>query len=125
MHTKIKINYGRHQVEAEIFDTPTGRAILESLPIEAQANTWGDEIYFLVAATATLETAAEDVVAIGDLAYWPTMPAFCIFFGPTPVSRGAEPRAASRVNVFGKLDNVDPGLLRQCRNGDKITVSRL
>ena len=123
MNSIIKINIGQHQLKAEIFDTPTGRAILAVLPFEARANTWGDEIYFGVNAKADLEADAIDVVAVGDLAYWPSMPAFCIFFGPTPVSHSDEPRAASAVNVFGKL--IDPDLveLRSIRDRANIHVS--
>ena len=42
-------------------------------------------------------------VDVGDLAYWPPGRAFCIFFGPTPVSRGTACRPASPVNVVGKI----------------------
>ncbi len=124
MATSVHIRIGRHQLEAEIFDTPTGVAILKALPFETEIITWGDEIYFRVGATAALENNAVEQVAIGDLAYWPIMPAFCIFFGPTPVSLGDEPRAASPVNVFGKLKNPDIALLRNFRDGEKVVVSQ-
>ena len=42
---------------------------------------------------------AERRVQLGDLGYWPPGAAFCIFFGPTPASRGDEIRPASAVNV--------------------------
>ena len=123
MNTIIRINIGEHQFEAEIFDTETGRAIVEALPFEAAANIWGDEIYFDVPARAELETGAQAEVQVGDLAYWPSMPAFCIFFGPTPVSLGNEPRAASPVNVFGKLVKLDLELLSSCQDGQHIRVT--
>ncbi|MBK8501629.1 MAG: hypothetical protein IPL46_05155 [Saprospiraceae bacterium] len=47
---------------------------------------WGDEIYFHAPTQTRLESHAKAEVNVGDLAYWPTMPAFCIFFGPTPAS---------------------------------------
>jgi len=37
------------------------------------------------------------------LGYWPTGSAFCIFFGPTPASQADEIRAASAVNIIGKV----------------------
>lgn len=46
MATSVHIRIGRHQLEAEIFDTPTGVAILKALPFETEIITWGDEIYF-------------------------------------------------------------------------------
>jgi len=60
-------------------------------------------------------------VAVGDLGYWPTGSAFCIFFGPTPVSQDDEPRAYSPVNVFGKiLGNAQ--VFRQVGSGSSIRV---
>ena len=35
--------------------------------------------------------------------YWLTGNAFCVFFGSTPASKEKECRAASNVNVFGKV----------------------
>jgi hypothetical protein len=60
----------------------------------------------------------------GDLAYWPTMPAFCIFFGPTPVSTGNRPRAASPVNVFGKISDLDRSELKRIVDGEKVFLEK-
>ena len=119
---KIKITIGTHIFNAQLHATPTANAIMEALPYQSTAITWGDEIYFDVPAQASLEPDAQAEVAVGDLAYWPTMPAFCIFFGPTPVSYADEPRAASAVNVFGKLDEVNLEQLRSIRDGEPIVV---
>ncbi len=118
----IIIQLAEHQIEAELFDTPTGDAILEVLPFESSAHTWGDEIYFHVPADAALEPGAGAEVSTGDLAYWPAMPAFCIFFGPTPASISGQPRAAGPVNVFGRLIHVDLTALQSIRDGDRIRV---
>jgi hypothetical protein len=118
----IVIKIGEHTFQAKLHDTPTAKAILDKIPFESSVNTWGDEIYFHVPAKAELEKDAREIVSIGDLAYWPTMPAFCIFFGPTPVSAGKEPRAASKVNVFGKLVEVDMNTLRSFSGGENIKV---
>lgn len=119
---RISIQIGDRVFNAEIFDTPTGQAILQGLPWESNTSTWGDEIYFHVSARSTLESDAKSVVEIGDLAYWPTMPAFCIFFGPTPASIGNESRAASAVNVFGRLIDFDIDDLREVEGGEKVRV---
>lgn len=42
------------------------------------------------------------------------------YFGPTPVSEGAEPRPASPVNVFGKITG-DATTLTQVSSGTGIT----
>ncbi len=120
--TRIKISIGATVVYGELLDTPTASAIYEALPFKASTSIWGEEIYFQVPAQAAMEPGARAEVAVGDLAYWPTMPAFCIFFGPTPVSHDDTPKAASAVNVFGRLEEVDLEELRQVKNGDRITV---
>jgi len=119
---KIIIEVESTFLEAELLDTPTGRKIGEALPIEGSVNVWGDEIYFSIPLTLELERDASQDVAIGDLGYWPAGPAFCIFFGPTPVSIGNQPRAYSPVNVFGRLlDNPEP--LKSVSNGATIKIS--
>ncbi len=40
---------------------------------------------------------------MGDLGYWPTGKAFCIFFGPTPMSAPGTIVPASAVNIIGKV----------------------
>ncbi|MCW4048153.1 MAG: cyclophilin-like fold protein [Candidatus Bathyarchaeota archaeon] len=100
----------------------TAKAIWDALPIEAYANTWGDEIYFSIPVDAAQENAKE-IVDMGDLAYWPPGNAFCIFFGRTPASRGDEIRPASAVNVFGKIDG-DAKIFKKVRGGEKIRLER-
>lgn len=120
--TTIIITIRETQLKAQLYDTPTANTLAQALPTKSTALVWGDEIYFKIAVKARLEADAREVVEVGDLAYWPTMPAFCIFFGSTPVSIGNEPRAASRVNVFGKLIDPDLEFLRQIEDGEEILV---
>jgi len=122
---KVIITFSTYSVKAEIFDTPSGRAIYEALPLKRNVSTWGEEIYFGIPVHCDLEQGALAEVSVGDLAYWPNMPAFCIFFGPTPVSRGDQPVAASEVNVFGKLLDANLESLRGIHEGEKILVERL
>jgi hypothetical protein len=100
---RIRIEAAGVAQEARLADTPCARAIFAALPITARANTWGDEIYFAIPVEEGLDATAAEVVEAGDLGYWPTGRAFCIFFGPTPASTGAEIRPASAVNVVGRL----------------------
>jgi len=111
-------------VEASLTDESpdTAKRIWEALPIEARANTWGDEIYFGIPVDADPENPRE-VVELGDLAYWPPGKAFCIFFGRTPASRGDEIRPASAVNVFGKVEG-DPKIFKKVRSGDRVSIER-
>jgi hypothetical protein len=100
---KVRISVENLSVDAELFDTPTAQKILEALPLESAVNVWGDEIYFDIPLALKQEPDAREDVAVGDLGYWPSGPAFCIFFGRTPVSRTDQPRAYSPVNVFGRV----------------------
>ena len=78
-----------------------------------------DGIYTIVKPEKPLET-----VELGDLGYWPPGSAFCIFFGPTPMSRGDEIRPASPVNVFGTIVG-DPSVFKKVRAGTQVRVERV
>jgi hypothetical protein len=121
---KIKISVGNVYLEAEMLDTPTASKILEALPFEGSANVWGDEIYFDIPLNLEQEPDARADVEVGDLAYWPAGPAFCIFFGPTPVSTGDQPRAYSPVNVFGRVLG-DTGKFKTVSDGAVIKITRV
>ena len=124
MTAKINITVGKISIEAEMLNTLTATRIFEALPFEASANVWGDEIYFDIPLTLEQEPEARADVAVGDLAYWPTGRAFCIFFGPTPVSTGDQPRAYSPVNVFGHILG-DAGQFKGVSNGAPINVTKI
>lgn len=121
---KLIISFATYCVKAEIFDTATGRAIYDSLPIKCNVSSWGNEIYFELPVNVELEEGAQAEVSVGDLAYWPNMPAFCIFYGPTPVSTGENPAAASPVNVFGKLLETDINRLSRIKDGENVIVEK-
>lgn len=120
---QIEIRAGDVQVIAELNDNRTADAIWEALPLSAAGNTWGDEIYFGIPVQLQAENA-QAVVSLGDLGYWPAGNAFCIFFGPTPVSRGQEIRPASPVNVFGRVIG-DPTVFKKVRDGETVTVEQV
>ena len=103
-------------------DTATAQAIWDALPITARANTWGDEVYFSIPVRLGTEKGQE-TVALGDLGYWPPGTAFCIFFGPTPMSQGDEIRPASPVTVFGHIEG-DATLFRAVSSGTQVTIER-
>jgi hypothetical protein len=117
---KLRILTGDIAASALLNDSPTAQAIWQSLPLKAQASTWGDEIYFSISVDLPLDQGVE-VVDVGDLAYWPPGRAFCIFFGPTPMSRGNEIRPASAVNVVGRVDR-DPEIFRKVLPGARIVL---
>ena len=123
MEKKILIRAANVTAQAHLKDSPTAQKIWEILPLEARGNTWGDEIYFAIPVKAPLEKTAQDLVQVGDLGYWPTGNAFCIFFGPTPMSRGDEVRPASAVNVIGKVTG-DAKVFKKVASGSKIRIEK-
>jgi hypothetical protein len=119
----LRITAGPVALEATLNDSSTAQAIWNALPIEAKAETWGDEIYFGIG----LELPAESpraVVEPGDLGYWPPGQAFCIFFGPTPVSRAGEVRPASPVNLVGRVRG-DARVFKAVRAGSRVRLERV
>lgn len=122
MSKVLRIVAGPVSQTATLDDSPTARAVWAALPIEASAETWGDEIYFGIPVSLT-ENGARAVVGRGDLAYWPPGRAFCVFFGRTPASRGDEIRPASPVNVFGRLDG-DPTEFSRVHAGMRVRLER-
>jgi len=57
------------------------------------------------------------------LGYWAPGRAFCIFFGPTPASRGDEIRPASPVTVFGRLIG-EATIFQEVKEGTPVLVRR-
>ena len=123
MKRQIIINAGPVKTKAEIDDSKTADAIWKTLPIKGTANLWGDEVYFEIPVELELENGKE-LVSAGDLGYWPSGSCFCIFFGPTPMSKGNEIRPASAVNVFGKIIG-DAKIFEQVKESDPITVEQV
>jgi hypothetical protein len=121
---KIRITTDNIYWEADLYKTQTAEIIWDSLPFEGAANIWGEEIYFTVPLDIAQEGSAKEIVEIGELGFWPDGNAFCIFFGPTPVSSGNEPRAYSPVNVFGIISN-NVAELKNVATGDLIKVEKI
>ena len=118
----ITINVGELTLNAELNDSETAQKIAAALPILAAGNVWGDEIYFGIPVSADEAVDAQADVEVGTLAYWPPGNAFCIFYGPTPVSDGPQPRAASPVNIVGRVLG-DATQLRGSRSGVRVEIA--
>lgn len=81
----------------------TVKAIMEKLPIRVKINRWGDELYTDSIPVRVKEENAKSLVNKMDVAYWPQGHALCLFFGPTPISKGDEIKPYSAVNVVGRI----------------------
>ena len=105
-------------------ESPTAALIWEALPIEGEGHRWGDEIYFTIPVKAPLDDKAQEVVERGDVGYWPPGQAFCVFFGPTPVSQSDEIRAASAVNIVGTITG-DLQVFKKAREGSIMRLESM
>jgi hypothetical protein len=119
---RIRITAGSIAADAALNDSVTAAAVWEALPLSVPGETWGDEIYFSIPVKAKPESPRE-TVEMGDLGYWPPGSAFCIFFGPTPASRGSEIRPASPVNILGRVLG-DSTVFKKVRSGTTVRVER-
>jgi len=123
MDRGIRIQIGDVTLQGELNKSPTASLIWEALPIEGRGNRWGEEIYFAIPVAAELDETARAVVERGDLGYWPQGHALCIFFGPTPVSRGDEIRPASPVNIVGNIKG-DLRVLKEVAEGTIVRLDK-
>jgi hypothetical protein len=121
---KIKITAIEATATASLADNATADAIWEALPITGRANRWGQEIYFEIPVDQPRAKDAREVLEAGELGYWPVGRAFCIFWGPTPASQGEEIRAASPVNVFGRLEG-QVTIFDAVASGTEIQIEQL
>jgi uncharacterized protein len=119
---RIRFEFGSLGLEADLLDTPTAKAIAAILPYQADAMTWGEEVYFDAHVQIEREADARAVVTPGEIAYWPDGPSIAIGFGRTPVSRGDECRLASPCNIFARATS-DVKALSQVRGGAKVRIS--
>ncbi len=122
MHIQIRWKGG--QVIAYLKNSPTANKLWSALPLQSEANTWGEEIYFQVPIQADLEPDAMQVVDPGTVCFWVEGQSLAIPFGPTPVSKENECRLITKVNILGQLEG-DPQALRFIRERDLICVEKV
>lgn len=96
--------FGKHRLEVALNDGKAASQLVAALPLTVAMTRWGDGEYY---GTLPVKLAAgekrRDVFEVGELALWPEGNALCIFFGPTPVSHGREPRMASPGISLGRI----------------------
>ncbi|MGZ3322889.1 MAG: cyclophilin-like fold protein [Xanthobacteraceae bacterium] len=121
---RLRFDFGTLTLDAELLDTPTGRAVAAALPVSSSALTWGEEVYFEVPVQVPAEADARAVVTPGEIAYWPEGHCIALGFGRTPISRGGETRLASPCNIFAKALG-DVKALAAVRAGATVKVTRI
>lgn len=118
---RIRIRVGGVQIEAELKGNRTAQEVYRALPAEGPLNVWGEEFYFKVPGVKDHRETATTQVKVGDVAFWGAGQVLAIFFGRTPMSMGADPVPADRVNVIGRVVG-DASVLRQVMAAASIRV---
>jgi len=121
-YARIRIAWPKGEASAILEDTPNARALVSALPVNAKAQTWGEEVYFELPVRAKLEAGAQQVVPAGSVCFWVEGSSLALPWGRTPVSQGDESRLVTRCNVLGAIDG-DPRRLASVRSGDAITLT--
>lgn len=121
---RIRITVGGVQLEAELKGTKTAGEVYAALPVQAPINAWGEEFYFKISGVKDYRETATNQVKVGDVAYWGAGQVLAIFFGRTPMSMGADPVPADRVNVIGRIVG-DATQLRRVMEAPTIRVERV
>ena len=109
--SRLRITLGELVITATLNDSRTAQQIMSALPFEAEAQRWGNEVYFSTPVATGEEKPRPDVPS-GTVAYWPPGKALCLFFGQTPYSP---------VNVVGTIEG-DPHVLAVVEQGEPVRV---
>ena len=121
---KLSLRFKTERLEVDLFDTPTAKALLEALPFESTAQTWGEEVYFATPVEAALEKDARQIVEPGTVCFWTEGDAIALPYGRTPISTDERPKLASRCNVLGSIVG-DPRRLQAVKSGETVRVEKL
>ncbi len=119
----IEITIGTVVLIVDCHDTPTTRSIIEALPFQSTAQTWGKEVYFSTPVNTEKEPDAKEVLEAGEIAFWVEGSCIAIGYGPTPISEGNEIRLAAETNIWGHSQD-DLNILSIVTQGDPISLKR-
>jgi hypothetical protein len=107
MGKRLVVELGKTTVTVALNETATAAALAAAVPFGGTAGRWGRELYFTTPVDGVEAEATAELVARGDVGYWLPGQALCLFFGPTPLSRGDEIRPASAVALVGVIEGGD------------------
>ena len=105
---------GKAILELDERNPKIAKKIYQSLPLEAGARLWNEEIYFEVPLKLEDENPTPHS-EMGDVSYWSPGSAFCIFFGQS--------QPISQVNHIGRIRE-GPDIFSRAEEGDRITLRR-
>ena len=122
MSSEIVLTVGGVRLQARLNDSPIADALSARLPTDVRMSRWGDEYYGPVGLGMQNDPETMQEVEVGTLAYWPSGDSLCIFFGPTPMSTGSAPVAASAVSVIGTVTGGDLQGLRGLGSSVQVSI---
>lgn len=108
---------------AELDDSDISNAIWLSLPFSMEINMLSGMIYCECPLSAILPKEGRVTkLDTGDIAYWPGPGAFCIFYGPTPLSgEDGKPVSPYPVIKIGRMTG-DCSDLEHSGDGQKLSL---
>lgn len=121
--SRIRVRAGSAAFEIALDETPTAQALVDVLPFESVAQTWGEEVYFEAPLSADLESDARQTVEPGTVCFWVEGSSIALPYGRTPISgKDGKPKLVSRCNVLGRVVG-DAQVLAKVNSGDKVRVA--
>ena len=121
MGQSIQLHIGEFTLAGELNDSECATAVAEALPLEGDADQWGDELYFSIPVRGEFADQRRADFGVGELGFWPPGNAFCIFYGPTPASSDDQPMMASPGIPIGQITD-DATVLRKLNGGTQVQV---
>lgn len=120
--SSIRLRSGATALEIALDDTPTAKLLLEALPFDSTAQTWGEEVYFEAPLTAELEPGARQIVEPGTVCFWVEGSSLALPYGRTPISASdGKPKLVTKCNVLGRVVG-DPRAVAGIRSGARVRV---
>lgn len=122
--SKIVVRTRNGEYTGDLDESDISNAIWLSLPFTNTINMLGCQIYFEFPIDFKATGKEEYVFEVGDIAYWPKVNAFCIFFGPTPLS-GEDGKPVSKFPLIkiGKMTS-DCSDMEFAGDRQNITIMR-
>ena len=123
MVSRITVRTRNGEYPGELDDSDISNAIWLSNRLTVEINMLGGMMYGELPLDVILPKEGRTTqLETGDIAYWPGPGAFCIFFGPTPLSgEDGQPVAPYPVIKIGKMIGDCSGL-EEAGDRQKITI---
>ena len=123
MVSRITVRTRNEEYPGELDDSDISNAIWLSNRLTVEINMLGGMMYGELPLDVILPKEGRTTqLETGDIAYWPGPGAFCIFFGPTPLSgEDGQPVAPYPVIRIGKMIGDCSGL-EEAGDRQKITI---